>query len=157
MVTDSVLGMAISPDTSHPTFDGAARRPVLGAAGVAVDVLCQGEEARLWTLSDPEVAATVCALSEVVAAAKAQLVLALAEAKERSLGVGQGLGAVDWARSVAPSLPTRDLLDADVVATVMAGSSSVGPADRRLDEVVEAVNGACSPDLSVRAESLAVG
>lgn len=130
---------------------------MLDAAGVAVDVLCQEETARLWMLSDPEVGAAVGALSEVVAAAKAQLVLVLAEAKERSLGVGQGLGPVDWARSVAPSLPTRDLLDADVVATVVAAGASVDSADHRLDEVVESVAAAASSDSSLREDSLAVG
>jgi hypothetical protein len=149
--------MAISPDTSQPTFGGVGRRPVLDAAGVAVDVLCQGEQARLWTLSDSEVSATVSALSEVVAAAKAQLVLVLAEAKGRSLGVGQGLGPVDWTRSLAPLLPTRDLLDADVVATALAAGASVDAADRRLDKVVDAVVAAASLDPVVRADSLAVG
>ena len=79
-------------------------------------------------------------LGEVVAAARTQLVVVLAEAKRRSLGVGQGWGAVDWARSVAPLLPTRDLLDAHEVATAMASAGiSADGGDHRLDDLVDAV------------------
>ncbi|WP_460968011.1 HNH endonuclease signature motif containing protein [Pedococcus soli] len=155
--------MAISADLAPPTFGGEQRRPVVDAAAVALEVLCHGEPDRLWSLGDAEVGAALALLSEVVSAARAQLVLVLAEAKGRGLGVERGLGPVDWARSVAPLLATRDLLDADVVASAVAeggavGSvGSVGPVGHPLDEVVEAVVGACTSDPGVRAEALAVG
>ncbi|WP_162246831.1 HNH endonuclease signature motif containing protein [Phycicoccus sp. Root101] len=120
-------------------------------------MLSRGECDRLWALGDGEVGAAVGVLSEVVAAARAQLVLVLAEAKGRGLGVERGLGAADWVRSVAPLLPTRDLLDAEVVASVVAESAAVGSVDHRLDELVDAVAGACSSDPELRADALAIG
>ena len=104
---------------------------MLGAAVVARDVLCGAEPQRLWALGDAEVAAALTALSEVVSSAKAQLVAVLAEAKRRSLGSGQGWGPVDWAHAMTPLLATRDLLEADEVAAVVAAGSSVTGADHR--------------------------
>ena len=154
--------MAASADASTLTLGAgvAARgggvgdgvgRPVLGA-------LTGAQAGRVWALGDQEVGAAVGVLGEVVAAARAQLVVVLAEAQRRSLGAGQGWGGLDWARAMAPSLSTRDLLDAREVATVMAsgGVSSAG-GDRRLDEAVEAVADAASPDRGVRREALGVG
>ena len=130
---------------------------MLGAAVVARDVLCGAEPQRLWALGDGEVAAALTALSEVVSSAKAQLVSVLAEAKRRSLGSGQGWGPVDWAHAMAPLLATRDLLEADVVAAVVAAGSSVTGADHRLDDVVTAVTAAGSSDPAQRADALPVG
>ncbi len=120
-------------------------------------MLCGGEPERLWALGDGEVAAALTALGEVVSGAKALLVSVLAEAKRRSLGSGQGWGPVDWAHAMAPLLATRDLLDADVVASVVAAGSAVTGADHRLDDVVAAVLGASSPDPARRVEALPVG
>lgn len=108
-------------------------------------------------MDDAEVARSLTALSEVVATARAQVVAVLAEAKGRGLGAGQGWGVVDWARAVAPSLPTRDLLDAEVVATAVADGARVEGGDHRLDEVVDAVMGASSAQGGVRDEALSVG
>ncbi len=120
-------------------------------------MLCAGEPERLWALGDGEVAAALTALGEVVSGAKALLVSVLAEAKRRSLGSGQGWGPVDWAHAIAPLLATRDLLEADVVAGVVAAGSSVTGADHRLDDVVAAVTSACSSDPARRVEALPVG
>ena len=130
---------------------------MLGAATVARDVLCGAEPERLWALGDGEVAAALTALGEVVSEAKSPLVSVLAEAKRRSLGSGQGWGPVDWAHAMTPLLATRDLLDADVVASVVAAGSSVTGADHRLDDVVAAVTAAGSPDPARRAGALPVG
>jgi len=147
--------MATSPHTSRVTFgDGAGAgvgRPVLGGAGVALEVLTEAEPGRVWALRDEEVGAALGVLGEVVAAARAQLVVVLAEARRRSLGSGDGWGPVDWARAMAPSLPTRDLLEAAEVAIVLASN------DLRLDEVTAAVADASSPRADERAEALGVG
>ncbi|GAA2738857.1 hypothetical protein GCM10009867_32120 [Pedococcus aerophilus] len=119
-------------------------------------MLAQADLERVALLDDAGVADALRVLADVRAAVSAQLVVVLAEAKRRSLGAGQGCGPVDWARAVAPSLPTRDLLEADVVAGVVALSSSVAAPDRRLVEVVEAVAGATSPDPGVREQALSV-
>ena len=131
--------MATSADASTFTVDGAFEavgegavegavegfgRPVLGGSAVALGALTGAVPGRVWALRDEEVAAALGVLGEVVAAARAQLVVVLAEAQRRSLGAGQGWGAVDWARAVAPSLSTRDLLDAHEVATALASAGS---------------------------------
>lgn len=132
-------------------------RPVLDPAGVALEALGRSGTDRLWVLGDEEVAAALRVLSEVVAGARAQFVSVLAEAKSRGLGAGQGWGAVDWVRAVAPSTPTRDVLDADVVASVVADSARPTGADHRLDEVVDAVAAAASGCPTSRADALSVG
>lgn len=169
VVADSVLGMATSPDASTLTVDGVFERagegavegvgrPVLGGAAVALGALTGAGSGRVWALRDDEVAAAVGVLGEVVAAARAQLVVVLAEAQRRSLGAGQGWGAVDWARAAAPSLSTRDLLDAHEVATaVAAGAVSAHGGDHRLDELVDAVADAASPSAQDRAGGVGVG
>ncbi|WP_156399848.1 hypothetical protein [Phycicoccus sp. Soil748] len=159
--------MATSPDASTLTVDGVFEgagegavegtvggfgRPVLGGAAVALGALTGAGSGRVWALRDDEVAAAIGVLGEVVAAARAQLVVVLAEAQRRSLGAGQGWGAVDWARAAAPSLSTRDLLDAHEVATAMASAGiSVDGGDHRLDELVDAVVDAASPSAQDRA------
>ncbi|WP_157598525.1 HNH endonuclease signature motif containing protein [Phycicoccus sp. Root101] len=152
--------MAIAPGTSHPTFGGGARkgaaRPVLGGARVALEAMTDGAADRLWALSDAEVGDALGVLAEVHAAVAAQLVAVLAEAKGRSLGSGQGWGAVDWARAMAPSLPTKDLLDAHVVATAVLDGVRPELGDHRLGEVADAVAAAASGDAQERAGALPV-
>jgi hypothetical protein len=104
----------------------------------------------VWALTDAEVAAAMRTLGTLSVSVDAHLVAVLAEAKRRSLGGGDGWGPVDWARAMAPLLPTRELRDLDAVATEMASD------DLRLVDVVEAVADGTDADPG-RGEVLPVG
>ena len=137
--------MAVAPDDI--TRDGAALgRPVLGAAVVARDALKNSSPERLWALSDGEVGAAMRLLGALSSSIDAHLVAVMAEAKRRGLGSGDGWGPVDWARAMAPQLPTRTMTDMDTVA---------GAADElRLAEVFEAATDAADGD---PADALPIG
>lgn len=127
--------MAIAADTGQ---DRHAARPVLGAVTSALDALSTSSPERLWALADGELARTLSLLGRMRASVDAHLVAVLAEAKQRGLGSGDGWGPVDWARAMAPQLPTRTLTDLDAVA---------GAADEpRLTEVTAAVATGVSDD-----------
>ncbi|GAA2737207.1 hypothetical protein GCM10009867_23500 [Pedococcus aerophilus] len=147
--------MTSTPRVATLTANGFGR-PVVTSASVARQVLAHAAVDRLWTLEDEDVAEALGVLGEVVAAARAQFVAVLAEAKERGLGTGQGWGQVDWVRAVAPSLTTRDVLDSEVVAQVLAATQAPTAPDLRLEAVVDAVSDASSPVPEVRAGALSV-
>src|SRR5687768_5022741 len=127
--------MAIAPD---PTWqDHHPARPVLGAATTALDALAGSTPHRLWALGDGEVTQAFTLLGRIRASIDAHLVAVLAEAKQRGLGTGDGWGPVDWARALAPHLPTRTLTDLDTVATAAVAAAAAG--DRRLTRVLDAV------------------
>ena len=105
--------MAIAPDTS---WDGShSARPVLGAVTTALDALAGSTPQRLWALGDAEVTEAFSLLARMGASVDAHLVAVLAEAKDRGLGKGDGWGPLDWARAMAPQLPTRTLSDLDTL------------------------------------------
>ncbi|GAA2736978.1 hypothetical protein GCM10009867_22680 [Pedococcus aerophilus] len=149
--------MALAPDSQHPTSGGGSGPGVLASAQDALHAVTGADPTRLWVLTDPQVAQALGVLAELGAAVRAQVAVVLAEAKGRGLGSGQGWGPVDWARAQAPSLPTRDLLDADAVAVAMTHAAAVDCGDHRLDEVLSAVRDACSPEADQRADALGVG
>jgi hypothetical protein len=126
--------MAIAPDTS---WDGPhPARPVLGAVTTALDALADSTPQRLWALGDGEVTEAFTLLARMRASADAHLVAVLAEAKTRGLGSGDGWGPLDWARAMAPQLPTRTLGDLDTLAAAMVATSA---GDVRLTSVLDAV------------------
>ncbi len=55
-------------------------------------------------------------LGQLHACVEAQLAAVVGEARSRGLGVGEGWGALDWARMRAPGLGARLLADLDTVA-----------------------------------------
>jgi hypothetical protein len=128
--------MAVAPHRvahDHGPWD----RPVLSAALGAADALAESTPNRVWALSDDEVRRAMTALGDVHTCLAAVTVAVVAEAKRRGLGSGQGWGPVDWARAQAPLLPTRVLLDLDVVA---------GAADDPLmAQIIEAVLAGLDP------------
>src|SRR4051794_34745770 len=126
--------MAIAPDTGWQGKQPA--RPVLGAATTALDALGDSTPQRLWALGDAEVTEAFTVLARMRASVDAHLVAVLAEAKHRGLGAGDGWGPLDWARAIAPQLPTRTLSDLDTLATAVV-AASVG--DERLSGVLAAV------------------
>ena len=145
--------MAIAPDTTSRAGgdrDGHRGRPVLDGASAAVAALAGSTPERVWALTDAEVAVAMNTLGALAVSVDAHLVAVLAEAKRRSLGSGDGWGPVDWARAMAPLLPTWELRDLDAVATEMASD------DLRLACVVEAVAAGTDAD-PVRGEVLPVG
>jgi hypothetical protein len=94
----------------------------------------------LWALSEGEVSEAMAVLGELAASVSALMVGVLGEARERSLGVGDGWGPVDWARACAPLVPLRDLVEAQVVADA-GGELRLGP-------VVAAVLDGAQPGLA---------
>ncbi|NYG08215.1 hypothetical protein BJ986_002702 [Phycicoccus badiiscoriae] len=127
--------MEIAADTGQERH---AARPVLGAVTSAIDALATSSRERLWALADGELGQTLTLLGRLRASVDAHLVSVLAEAKLRGLGSGDGWGPVDWARAMAPQLPTRTLTDLDAVA---------GAADEpRLTEVTSAVAAGAADD-----------
>ena len=126
--------MAIAPQDWADAGGLPAGRPVLGAVSAALEVLNRSEPGRSWALADGEVGEALALVGRLSASVDALLVTLLAEAKQRSLGSGDGWGPLDWARAQAPQLPTRVLSDADAVA------DAVG--ELRLEQVVEAVSDA---------------
>jgi hypothetical protein len=131
--------MAIASDPTwqeqHPA------RPVLGAVASALDGMAASTPQRLWGLGDAEVAEAFTLLGRLRASVDAHLVAVLAEARQRGLGTGDGWGPVDWARALAPHLPTRSLTDLDTLATSVVAAAD---GDRRLDDVLEAVTAAAA-------------
>jgi hypothetical protein len=121
------------------TGPASAGRPVLGAVRVARQALADCSPTRLWALSEAEVGEAMAVLGELATSVSALMVGVLGEARERSLGTGDGWGPVDWARAGAPLVPLRDLVEAQVVAD--AG------AERRLGSVVAAVLDGAQPGL----------
>lgn len=131
--------MALAPD---PTWqDLPPARPVLGAVTTALETLSGSTPQRLWALGDGEVTEAFTLLGQLRASVDAHLVAVLAEAKERGLGTGDGWGPVDWARALAPHLPTRTLTDLDTLATAVAATAA---GDQRLTEVLDAVTEAAT-------------
>jgi hypothetical protein len=129
--------MAIAPDDAAHGQAGCGR-PVLGAAREACDALGGSRPEQLWALSDSEVEDAMTTLGQVHASVEAQLAAVVGEARSRGLGVGQGWGALDWARKKAPGLGARLLADLDTVA---------GAADEpRLAQVREAVAVSADPE-----------
>jgi hypothetical protein len=128
--------MAIAPHRVRPD-DGPGDRPVLSAAVGVAEVLAESTPNRVWALSDEEVARAMAALGEAHTSLAAVTVAVVAEAKRRGLGLGEGWGALDWARAHAPLLPTRVLVDLDVVA----GAAD----DPRMTQVIEAVLAGVDP------------
>ena len=122
--------MAIAP---QDWFDAgeSPRRPVLTAVARALGSLEKSEPGRTWALADGEVGEALHLVGRLSATVDALLVTLLGEAKQRSLGAGDGWGTLDWARAQAPQLPDRVLSDADAVAG--------GMSELRLADVVEAV------------------
>jgi hypothetical protein len=116
----------------------AGPRPVLAAAAAAVEAMSSSSPERLWALGEGEVTAALQLLGRLSASVDAHLVAVLAEAKRRSLDKGEGWGPVDWARAVAPELPQRTVLDANVVAEAAD--------EPRLAELVRAATAACAGD-----------
>src|SRR4051794_3128458 len=126
--------MAIAPDTS---WDGShPARPMLGAVTTALDALAGSTPQRLWALGDAEVTEAFTLLARMRASVDAHLVAVLAEAKGRGLGQGDGWGPLDWARAMAPQLPTRTLSDLDTLAGATVGDNA---GDARLADVLNAV------------------
>ena len=131
--------MAISPNEAAHQQAGHGR-PVLGAARAACHTLAAARPERVWALSDSEVEEAMTTLGQLHACVEAQLASVVGEAKGRGLGVGDGWGALDWARMRAPGLGARLLADLDTVA---------GATDEpRLAEVREAVAVAADPGAS---------
>jgi hypothetical protein len=104
---------------------------VLGAVTTALDAIATATPQRLWALGDGEVAEAFTLLARLRTSIDAHLVAVLAEAKDRGLGTADGWGPLDWARAMAPSLPTRTLSDLDTVAAATD--------EPRLTEVFHAV------------------
>ena len=123
--------MAIAPQDWADAGGLPARRPVLGAVATALEVLGRSEPGRTWALADGEVGEALHLVGRLSATVDALLVTLLGEAKQRSLGAGDGWGTLDWARAQAQQLPDRALSDADAVAGAMS--------ELRLAHVVEAV------------------
>jgi hypothetical protein len=115
-------------------------RPVLSAVRTAREALSDCSPTRLWALSEPEVTEAMTVLGELASSISALTVAVMCEAKERSLGVGDGWGPVDWARACAPLMPLRDLTEAEVVAD--AGG------ELRLASVVAGVLDGAQPGLA---------
>jgi hypothetical protein len=134
--------MATAPDP--PWQDQPPARPVLGAVTAALEALAGSTPQRLWALGDGEVTEAFTLLGRLRASVDAHLVAVLAEAKERGLGTGDGWGSVDWARALAPHLPTRTLTDLDTLATAVAATAA---GDQRLTEVIGAVTEAATADV----------
>ena len=107
-------------------------RPVLSAARAADAALAGGrtQVSQLWALSDAEVA-TLGHLERVRAAAEAQQVAVVAEARSRGLGTEQGWSGVDWSTQAAPGMSTGHASTLQVVADACR--------DRRLADLAEAV------------------
>src|SRR5690348_17111682 len=122
--------MAIAPQDWADAGGLPARRPVLHAVARALDELGRSEPGRTWALADGEVGEALTLVARLSASADALMVTLLAEARQRSLGTGDGWGPLDWARAHAPQLPARVLADAETVA------GAVG--ELRLADVVEA-------------------
>jgi hypothetical protein len=121
--------MAIAP---HDTRDQAPLgRPVLGGVQAGLAAVRDSTPERIWALSDAEVTASLRAIADLTTATSALMVAVLAEARQRSLGSGEGWGPVDWAHSQASLVPMRTLLDAQTVADASA--------EPRLEAVLEAV------------------
>jgi hypothetical protein len=141
--------MAIAPDRVRHD-DGPGDRPVLSAALGVADALAESTPNRVWALSDDEVRLAMTALGVVHTSLAAVTVAVVAEAKRRGLGSGEGWGAVDWARAHAPLLPTRMLLDLDVVA----GAAD----DPRMAQVIQGVLAGVDPvPAGARGESARAG
>ena len=129
--------MAISPNEATHGQAGHGR-PVLSAARQACNALGGARPERVWALSDSEVEDAMTTLGQLHACVEAQLAAVVGEAKSRGLGLGQGWGAVDWARMRAPGLGARLLADLDRVA----GATD----EARLAEVREAVAMGADPE-----------
>ncbi|GAB3444463.1 hypothetical protein GCM10027517_24160 [Phycicoccus ginsengisoli] len=140
--------MAISP---HALPDrklaapGSSGRPVLGGVQAGLAAVRGSAPERIWALTDDEVGESMSALADLATATSALLVSVLAEARQRSLGSGEGWDLLDWARAHAPMLPARTLLDAHAVA------GAVG--DLRLEAVVDAVRAGARPPCEVEADA----
>src|SRR6476661_550796 len=140
--------MAISP---HALPDrklaapGSSGRPALGGVQAGLAAVRGSAPERIWALTDDEVGESMSALADLATATSALLVSVLAEARQRSLGSGEGWDLLDWARAHAPMLPARTLLDAHAVA------GAVG--DLRLEAVVDAVRAGARPPCEVEADA----
>ena len=107
--------MAIAPDNAALGQAGYGR-PVLSAARAACHTLASARPEGVWALSDREVEDAMTTLGQLHACVEAQLAAVVGEARSRGLGVGDGWGALDWARLRAPGLGARLLADLDTVA-----------------------------------------
>lgn len=130
--------MAITPHDVPHRDPAPLGRPVLGGVRAGLAAVRGSAPERIWALTDDEVAESLRVLADLVTASSAVLVAVLTEARQRSLGAGDGWGPVDWARAQAPMLPTRMLLDAQAVAAV-AG-------DGRLEAVLDGVRQGARPE-----------
>ncbi|TQJ51029.1 HNH endonuclease signature motif containing protein [Phycicoccus sp. SLBN-51] len=118
---------------STPPASAFGPRPVLSAARAADAALAGGaaQVGQLWALSDAEVAESLGHLERVRAAAEAQQVAVVTEARSRGLGNEQGWSGVDWSTAAAPGMSTGHASTLQVVADACR--------DPRLDDLATAV------------------
>src|SRR5690242_16606703 len=84
--------MAITPHDVPHRDPAPLGRPVLGGVRAGLAAVRGSAPERIWALTDDEVAESLRVLADLVTASSAVLVAVLTEARQRSLGAGDGWG-----------------------------------------------------------------